>query len=224
MCTIIVRLDPHAAESVVVAANRDEVRTRPSDEPAEVRPGIFAGRDRLAGGTWLAIGHRALAAITNIADASRDRDARTRGVLPLAALEGALPSDFAPWNPFNLLVVDRRGARVVTHPGPESSAVVRELGPGTHVIVNALFGAPCPRAEYAKRRLIVHEPTFDLLADHGPPDSLGLCHHGDQYGTVSSTVIALGRDLRVTRYWHRAGLPCSTPTSDLTAAARAVAA
>lgn len=222
MCTILLRLAPGAAEPILVGANRDEFRARPSDDPLEIAPGVFAGRDREAGGTWLAVGRSGLAAITNISAAPRLANARTRGTLPLDALAGRLPSDFADYNAFNLLVVDRDGARVLTHLGEGRMAGPVALGPGTHVIVNEPFGVgACPRAERARRILDDHEPAFDVLADHGPD---GLCHHGEQYGTVSSTVVALGDRFGVARYWHRPGQPCVTPTRDLTAAARAVSA
>jgi hypothetical protein len=41
---------------------------------------------------------------------------------------------------------------------------------------------------------------------------------------VSSTVVALDDRLGVARYWHRAGLPCTAPTRDLTSESRAVLA
>jgi uncharacterized protein with NRDE domain len=222
MCTILLRLAPGAAEPVVVGANRDEFRARPADDPLAIAPGVFAGRDREAGGTWLAVSRAGLAAITNISAAPRVANAKTRGALPLDALAGRLPADFRGYNAFNLLIVDADGARVLTHLGEGRTAGPVELGPGMHVVVNEPFGVgACPRAERARRILDAHEPGFDVLADHGPD---GLCHHGETYGTVSSTVVALDDRLGVARYWHRAGLPCVTPTRDLTSAARAVLA
>ncbi|HEV7735295.1 MAG TPA: NRDE family protein [Candidatus Binatia bacterium] len=220
MCTILLRLDPGAAEPVVLGANRDEFRARPTDDPMVIVPGVFAGRDREAGGTWLAVGRGGLAAITNISAAPRVANARSRGALPLAALDGTLPRDYHDYNAFNLLVVDAAGARVLTHLGEGHVEGPVMLGPGTHVIVNEPFGVgTCTRAERARSILDAHIPDFDLLADHGPPE--GLCHHGETYGTVSSTVVALDAELRVVRYLHRPGLPCVTPTQDLTAAASA---
>ncbi len=222
MCTILLRLDPGASEPVVLAANRDEFRARPSDDPFEIVPGVFAGRDRQAGGTWLAVRAGGLAALTNIGGKPPRSDARSRGELPLGALAGRLPPDFAAYNPFNLLVVDGDGARVFSHAGACGRVVPVELGPGEHAIVNEPFGAAsCPRGRAARALVDRRAPGFDLLATHGDEPDAGLCHHGDAYGTVSSTVIALDRSLRVVRYLHRPGLPCRTPTLDLTAAARA---
>jgi hypothetical protein len=223
VCTILLRLDPGGHEPVLLAANRDEFRRRPSDDPAEIAPGVFGGRDRQAGGTWLAVRAGGLAALTNIGGAPPRPDAPSRGALPLAALADRLPASFALFNPFNLLVIDADGARVFTHTGKEEPAGPVELGPGVHVIVNEPFAAGAsPRARHAAALLAHATPGFELLASHGPPAEHGLCHHGDAYGTVSSTVVALDRALRVSRYLHRPGLPCSTSTLDLTAAARAV--
>ncbi|MFN8544077.1 MAG: NRDE family protein [Candidatus Binatia bacterium] len=222
MCTILLRLDPTSATPIVLAANRDEFRDRAADDPFALAPGCFAGRDRRAGGTWLAVGRTRLAALTNIRDAPRRPDARSRGVLPLAALDGTLPARFDAWNAFNLLVIDRDGARVTTHLAAGDTLGPVSLGPGTHVIVNEPFGAAtCTRAAHAGRLLGDATPDFAHLENHGPPLEVGLCHHGEVYGTVSSTVVALDRVYRVVAYRPRAGLPCRTATQDLTAAARA---
>jgi uncharacterized protein with NRDE domain len=223
VCTILLRLDPDGDEPIVLAANRDEFRSRPADDPSEIAPGVFAGRDRNAGGTWLAVRAGGLAAVTNITGAPPRADAPSRGQLPLAALAGDLPADLRAFNPFNLLVVDAGGARVITHTGDGRTTAPVVLGPGTHVIVNEPFVTSVgPRARHAAALLARGTPGFELLASHGPPPDRGLCHHGDAYGTVSSTVVALGPGLSVCRYWHRAGLPCRTATSDLTTNARAV--
>src|SRR5215475_2256671 len=115
MCTIVLRWDPAADVATTLAANRDEFRDRLADDPAEIAPGVFAGRDRLAGGTWLAVGRRGLAAVTNIAGAARRPDAPSRGRLPIAAVAGGLPRDLGAYSAFNLLVIDEAGARVLTH-------------------------------------------------------------------------------------------------------------
>src|SRR5262249_59823869 len=96
-------------EPVLRAANRDEFRKRPTDDPAEIAPGVFGGRDRQAGGTWLAVRAGGLAALTNIGGAPPRDDAPSRGELPLAALAGRPPASFAPFNPVH---------PPVGHPGP----------------------------------------------------------------------------------------------------------
>jgi uncharacterized protein with NRDE domain len=162
VCTILLRLDPGSDEPVVVAANRDEFRKRPTDDPSEIAPGVFAGRDRQAGGTWLAVRAGGLAAVTNIGGVPRRPDARSRGELPLAALAGRLPDNFAAFNAFNLLVVDADGARVFTHPSDGRSAEPVPLGPGIHVIVNEPFALVASKGGPRER------PAAALLANATP--------------------------------------------------------
>jgi uncharacterized protein with NRDE domain len=222
MCTILLRWDPAADVTVLLAANRDEFRARLADEPGEIVPGVFAGRDRTAGGTWLAVSRAGVAALTNVRGGRRDPGAPSRGGIALAVLAGALPSDLGAYNGFNLLVVDRAGARVVSHAGAGAPATVHRLPPGTHVVDNEPFGVESPRVRRALALLARDAPAFAILGDHGTTSDDGLCHHGDVYGTVSATVIALDAAMGIRRYHHVTGPPCSGTPADLTAAAQAV--
>jgi len=222
MCTILVHWHPTAREALVLAANRDEFRERLADDPMPIAPGIFAGRDRRAGGTWLAIGAAGLAAVTNIGGAPPAPDRRSRGELPLLALAGTLPSSFDAWNPFNLLVADAAGIRVIVHRDGAPTPRILWLRPGAHAIVNEPFGAETSgRAARAAELVAAATPDMATLADHGGIGSDGLCHHGPAYGTVSATVIALDGARHVVRYLHADGLPCRARPIDLTNAARA---
>jgi uncharacterized protein with NRDE domain len=224
VCTILLRWDPGAPHAVTLAANRDEFRERLADDPGEIAPGVFAGRDRTAGGTWLAVAKTGVAALTNVRTGPRDPQAPSRGALPIAALTGGLPADLSPYNAFNLLVVDRDGARVVTHEGAGAPATVARLAPGAHVVDNEAFGRPSPRATRAAALLDGAVPDFALLGDHGTTDGDGLCHHGELYGTVSATVVVLDARFGVVRYAHASGPPCRRRPVDVTAQARAAVA
>jgi hypothetical protein len=219
---MLLRWDPTREVAVTLAANRDEFRTRLADDPGEIAPGVFAGRDRTAGGTWLALSRRGVAALTNVRTGPRDPDAPSRGALPLAALGTGLPLDLSPYNAFNLLVVDADGARVITHAGAGTPTSIFGLEPGDHVVDNEVFGRPSPRVVRARALLAMAAPDFALLGDHGVAGDDGLCHHGEQYGTVSATVVMLDRALRVVRYVHVNGPPCRGVAVELTAAAQAV--
>ena len=222
MCTILLRWDPAGDPAVTLAANRDEFRDRLADDPAELVPVVFAGRDRTGGGTWLAVARGAVAALTNVRTGPRDPHAPSRGALPVAAVTGGLPADLRPYNAFNLLVVDRDGARVVTHEGAGTPARTTILAPGTHVIDNEAFGRSSPRVTRATALLAAGDPSFAVLSDHGHGPEDGLCHHGELYGTVSATTIVLDATLAIVRYLHVAGPPCRGVPVDLTACARAV--
>src|SRR5689334_19863427 len=99
MCTVLVRLRPGTAWPVLIAAVRDEFLDRPWEPPAAhwpEHPSIVGGRDRTAGGTWLAVDSEqsgptapGLAALLNgkRLPLPASGEARpSRGALPLAAL------------------------------------------------------------------------------------------------------------------------------------------
>jgi len=58
MCLIVLAWRPGHSLPLLVAANRDEFYARPTAAMAEWpdAPGLIAGRDLQAGGTWLGIG------------------------------------------------------------------------------------------------------------------------------------------------------------------------
>src|SRR5262245_22378254 len=94
MCTMIVGRDVVAPGSVLVAANRDEDPTRPADPPAVLieAPRVVGGRDRRAGGTWLAVREaRAVVAILN----RRDRSGEPAPASPGRRSRGLLAFDVA---------------------------------------------------------------------------------------------------------------------------------
>src|ERR1700722_9048122 len=121
MCTVVVLIRPRHAWPLVLAANRDEMLDRAWDPPAEhwpERPGIIAGRDRAAGGTWMGVNRAGVVAAVLNRPRSLGPAAgkRSRGELPLLALEhrsadaaaaalGAL--DAGAWRSFNLVLTDR---------------------------------------------------------------------------------------------------------------------
>jgi hypothetical protein len=90
VCTLILGRDVLGPATLLLAANRDEDPSRPSDPPAVLgrSPHLAGGRDRLAGGTWLAVREkRAVVAMLNRYDLSRSASApegrRSRGLLTL---------------------------------------------------------------------------------------------------------------------------------------------
>jgi len=106
MCTLLLGRDVIAPGTVLIAANRDEDPRRPTDPPGVLAqtPHVVGGRDRVAGGTWLAVrGREAVVAMLNRHDpaaaaASRTHAAaaaglRSRGLLALEV--AAVPEDFA---------------------------------------------------------------------------------------------------------------------------------
>ncbi len=162
MCLILVAWRAHAEFPLVLAANRDEFRRRPT-APAQWwqdRPWLLGGRDLDAGGTWLGITRDGqLAALTNYRDPVRNRShAPSRGGLVVQMLESRASMDLRlaqvaavseQYSPFNLLCTDGRQLGVF-----ESVAgTARLLGPGIYGLSNHLLDTPWPKVERAKSRL-----------------------------------------------------------------------
>ncbi|MFB3063398.1 MAG: NRDE family protein, partial [Gammaproteobacteria bacterium] len=73
MCLVVMAYEHHPRYRLVLAANRDEFHERPS-QPAhwwQDHPGLLAGRDLEAGGTWLGVNRSGrLALVTNFREPS----------------------------------------------------------------------------------------------------------------------------------------------------------
>jgi len=247
MCTLILLNGMHPRYPLIVAANRDEFFIRESEPPHifGVGPGgrtrVLAGRDRLAGGTWLGINnHGLLAAVANRRNpAGRDPSLLSRGRLMLDCLacesaaeaEGRLDlTDWTAYNPFNLLIADAGRALACTNAGDTRKIV---LGRGPFAIANGDLGdrasVEIVRAEAAVADLPVDEHALvDSLklvcASHegtGSDPLQAMCVHIEGYGTVSSTIILFGgaseghRSGRGGRYLHCEGPPCKGRYEDL---------
>lgn len=105
MCLVLIGWRAHPDYRLIVAANREEFYTRPTESMRwwPEAPGLLAGRDtgatgRTEGeppGTWLGLstqphGNNRFAAVTNVRDPADQRvDARSRGALLLDFLRGA---------------------------------------------------------------------------------------------------------------------------------------
>lgn len=146
MCTLVLLRRPGHDWPLVVAANRDEMNTRPWQPPGrwwDDRSDVVAGRDELAGGTWLGVNDTGvMAAILNrIGTLGPAPGKRSRGELVLEALDHADAVDGAhalaeldgnAYRPFNMVVADNRdtfwvradGIRVEVHP----------IEPGLHML------------------------------------------------------------------------------------------
>ncbi|WP_372017050.1 NRDE family protein [Pseudoxanthomonas sp. 10H] len=183
MCVVAFAWDAHPRWRLVLAGNRDEFHARPTAPlaPWDDGPGIVAGRDLEAGGTWLGVdGRGRCALVTNVRDFSRPQDGLSRGLLASDYLRGdegaatrahALLAAAPDYRPFNLLLFDPQDcAWVGNAPGVRMALP----GAGVHVLSNAQLDTPWPKAEalgVALGRWIdaggddLFEPLFDALAD-----------------------------------------------------------
>ncbi|GAA0965920.1 NRDE family protein [Actinocorallia libanotica] len=150
MCTCLLSFDPASAVPVLLVGVRDEYADRLWDPPAAHwpdRPDLLGGRDRQAGGTWLAVNPTLPRAgcVLNGCGADAPAEGRlSRGDLPLrAAGDGELGGlDLPRLDPFHLVCAEPDRVRVWTWTGLELTE--RSLEPGVHVVVNTGLDASCP--------------------------------------------------------------------------------
>lgn len=146
MCTVVILRRPGSPWPLILAANRDELITRPWSAPARHWPDrghVVAGRDAEAGGTWLALcDDGVVAAILNRRGSLGPQPGkRSRGELPLEAVDHAEArvaaqalADLEPtsYRSFNLVVADFRdafwlrsdGESIEKHPIPEGLSMI----------------------------------------------------------------------------------------------------
>ncbi len=235
MCLVLVAHRHHPRYPLVVAANRDEWRDRPSDPLHRWPEGVLAGRDLRAGGTWMAVRpDGAFAATTNFREPGAPPGERSRGELPVRALGGpsvaeavgAIAQDAALYSGFHVIAADAHG---LWHLSSRGEGPTR-LPPGVHGVSNGPRAAPWPKVATGvaalEAALALDEPDVDaifaLLADRTvPPDDtlpdtgVGLAWErglGSRfidlgpYGTRASTVLLVGDDVRVIeRSWDPGG-------------------
>jgi mutator protein MutT len=236
MCTIAILLGV-TEYPLVLAANRDELYTRPTRPPERLAPGIAGGVDEVSGGTWLAIDVRGrFAAVTNQrVSAPPTGQVRSRGLLvrelALAADPDAYVAAIDPrmYASMNLAWGGADGAHVA-YLRHEGSKDIVQLGRGIHVLCNDRLGSSAfPRAERFARDIApsLRAPWPELsaqlqrrLGDHTEliADSplSATCIHTPVYGTRSATIAAFSAG-RVVHYDHAEGPPCTTPFRDLMA-------
>ncbi len=178
MCLIVFAWQVMPDMPLIAAANRDEFFDRPS-APAmqwDDHPEIFAGRDLLAGGTWLGISPSGrFAALTNVRSAADVRkDAPSRGSLVTDFLIGQMsPQDYidalaeraAVFNGFNLLVGDGKQLLWYSNRGAYDKRNGQPLAPGIYGLSNALLDSPWPKVVRTKAQF------SSLLCQNAPQDA-----------------------------------------------------
>ncbi len=186
MCLIVFAYDCHPRYRLILCANRDEYRDRAS-EPSRFwadYPQVLAGRDKLAGGTWLGVaGDGKFAAITNYRDPRQQLvDPPSRGGLVSGFLCDPLvtPADFRlalnregeRYDGFNLLYGYGDDLHYFTNRGGSSGPI----SAGVHGLSNHLLDTGWPKLTVARARLaaIVEqanpevEQIFAALYDPAP--------------------------------------------------------
>lgn len=181
MCLILFAHHTHPELPFVVAANRDEFYGR-ATRPAQFWPEageLLAGKDLVAGGTWLGIARNGrFAAITNFREGQRplDNTALSRGLLTRDFLLGTdtaqhyadqLLVKAHQYSGFNLLIKDSE--TLIYCSNIDSSLTV--LPPGYYGLSNHLLNTPWPKVTQGVERLKHNLQNFNG-DDHGERQGL----------------------------------------------------
>ena len=223
MCTFVILRRPDNDWPIIIGANRDEMKDRPWQPPDRHwrdREDVIAGKDDLAGGTWLGINDSGLVAgVLNRRDSLGPKEGyRSRGELPLEILSYVDASDAADaladinpnaYRPFNAVFADNRDAYWLrlaeTRWGP--NAEVYPIPPGLSVITSS------DRNDISSARIRTYLPQFERAeapnpdegnwsawqflfssrmydSNDGPQGAMTISTDAG-FGTVSSSLIAL---------------------------------
>ena len=165
MCLIIFAHQADPRYRLIVAANRDEFFARATNHAHfwtefDKKPQILAGKDLVAGGTWLGLTRSGrFAAVTNIRDPSEpEKKPKSRGQLTLDFLAGdqspldycgMLQEHFNEFAGYNLLVGDKHSMCYVNN----FEEKLIELKPGIYGLSNGLLNSSWPKIEKGRDSL-----------------------------------------------------------------------
>jgi uncharacterized protein with NRDE domain len=215
MCVVFINIQTSSKGPVMIGANREESRRRPTTSPVcctqhRMRC-LLAGADHgpdgsfPAMGTWLGVNQTGMAvAVTNRHDgelAWADQ-VRSRGLLAVSLLAGDRPDHAASvaqselaqggYGGCNFLIASADAAFVVQAPGPARISVTK-LEPGIHAMTNLdLDDDADPRVQLVRTTLLPRE----FIASAGR-----LCRDdriviaGGERGTVSSSLILADNEI-----------------------------
>ncbi len=243
MCTLAILYRVVKGVPILVASNREERLDRPTQYPKiqSGSPRVVCGIDRKAGGTWLGVNqHGLFCTVLNRPKSRLPLDPRSRGLLCRELLEmksareacdrAARELSTGKYAGANYVCADAKFAGVV-YGG--NSVDVKEIEPGLHVVTNGdMDDYRDERHEMVRRMLTLHTldsaVTFLAVASRAfsrKPDTFGrsgVVVLGEDYGTVSSTLLALPRKIQHAIMQYSPGAPCDHSFDDLSALLRQV--
>jgi len=219
---------------LLVVANREEAYQRPASSPRRMHEpqdhlAWLGGIDLQAGGTWLGVNERGVfVSVTNrskqhVPPAPPSRGLLCRHLLGCSTAKEAFTEaqmllrqhDYAG---FNLLVADTNRAWIVE---AADNLSTHSLSPGLILLANGSWNNPHDGRVARARGFLqplaaapwqqVADRAKQLCGLHAEGDEPPICLHGEDRGTVSSTILALPAHRSESIYWHAPGPPCRTP-------------
>ena len=184
MCLIFLSYHQNQQFPLIVAANRDEFYSRPS-EPIhqwQDNKNIIAGRDIEKGGSWLGISlDGRFAAVTNFRSGQNIENKKSRGELILNLLSSDKPDVFIhselsaslrEYNDFNCLFYHQHQLYYLSN---KNKVFASRLKPGVYGLSNALLDTPWPKLKKGKtdfsralQNISDRKAFWTLLSDDQP--------------------------------------------------------
>ncbi len=213
MCLLAIQYRLVPESPILVAANREEYYDRRSTSPAILsgKPRILCPTDTRAGGTWLGVNQNGMfVGICNRRmlepiSGNRSRGVLCKEILRSSSARNGLEKAFEElgkhvFEGFNLVVADRDNGYVLQHDMVDE---VQELEPGLNIVGSHNLNDPRDeRVQMAKRLLTLQtlDSPVKFLAvasrvfsrTPSPVGRPSMVIRGNEYGTVSSTLLALG--------------------------------
>jgi len=243
MCIMAIYYQAVPNTPILVAYNREEFFERPSQPPRiqSGKPRVVCGIDKKAGGTWLGINqYGLLVAVGNRPKAKVPAEPRSRGLLCRELLNCRTAREAAMLAAQELSTGQYAGANYVCLDAKYGAVVyggnhveIVDLTPGLHILTNGDLDDPSdPRQQLVRRQLTlqrldsavlflaVASRTFSRRPD--PAGRGGVVLVGKDFGTVSSTLVALGNKTQHCILQYTNGPPCDHPYEDLSALLRQV--
>lgn len=243
MCILAIQFQTALDAAVLIVQNREEFYDRPAQAPRiqPGRPRVVCGTDRKAGGTWFGVNQYGLvAAVANGFKKTMPAEPRSRGLLCrelLSCADAREATDYAvselrsgAYAGVYLLCADANSAAVIHG---SDKVTVTPVTPGLHLLTNSGFDNPHDeRQQYARRLLTlqrldssvaflaVASRAFSRKADG--PNRRGLIVNSEDYGTVSSSLLALANKVQNAVYHYAPGSPSDVAYDDYSALLRQV--
>lgn len=228
MCLLAIQYRLVPDSPILVAANREEFFDRPSHPPTiqSGKPRILCPQDQRAGGTWLGVNqHGMFVGICNRRTPNPIIGTRSRGVLckevlrsvnARKGLDKAL-EEFSKhqFEGVNLVIADRESGFVIHYEGEPQ---VVEMEPGLNIVGARNVNDPRDERVQMARRLLTLQ-TLDspvkflavaskvFARTPSLPGRPSMVARDMDYGTVSSTLLALGTKPRDAIFQFADGSP-----------------
>ena len=235
MCLLAIQYRAVPEAPILVAANREEAFDRPAQTPSiqAGKPRVLCGIDLKAGGTWLGVNQNGLfVGCSNRGRHTVSDGLSSRGVLCLELLRAGSARhavDLAMeelntgrFDGVNYIIADAESGWAV-HGGDEVEVV--KLEEGLNIIANGDVNDPRDERVKLARRLLTLQTLdspvkFLAVASKAfarapsPPDRPSMVIRGQERGTVSSTLIALGKKPRDAIFQYSSSSPDKSKYED----------